>query len=147
MAASNMATFIKGSDNITRPIAATLYGTCATAVNVGEKAVVCEAFDAFVTGMTITVKFTNSNTASTPTLNINSKGAKAIYKYGTTKPGTTPSESWSAGAVVSFTYDGTNWIMNDINEQAAASSGASFSGSGVVFSAGASYSGSGVVIG
>lgn len=33
------------------------------------------------TGATITVKFTNNNTASTPTLNINSTGAKSIKTY------------------------------------------------------------------
>lgn len=33
------------------------------------------------TGVTITVKFTNNNTASAPTLNINSTGAKPIKTY------------------------------------------------------------------
>ena len=33
--------------------------------------------------------------------------------YGTTKSGTTETTSWYAGSVVSFTYDGSNWVMND----------------------------------
>jgi len=43
-----------------------------------------------VHGITAHVYFENSNTASSPTLNINQTGAKPIYKYGTTVPGTTP---------------------------------------------------------
>ena len=36
-------------------------------------------------------------------------------RYGTTAASTSPDTSWLAGAVVSFTYDGTNWILNDYN--------------------------------
>ena len=59
---------------------------------------------------------TNSNTVADPTLNVNSTGAKAIKCYGTTAPGTAESTSWIAGAVLSFTYDGTNWVMNDFSK-------------------------------
>jgi hypothetical protein len=34
-------------------------------------------------------------------------------KYGTTKPGITAAASWQEGSVISFTYDGTYWQMND----------------------------------
>lgn len=37
-------------------------------------------------------------------------------RYGTTKPGGLPNNSWHAGAVVLFTYDGTYWVMNDNND-------------------------------
>lgn len=93
-----------------------LYGTCATAANTAEKAVVLSDFAGYVSGIEVRVKFTNSNTASNPTLNVNNKGAKVIYRYGSTTPGTTEAESWKAGAIVSFTYDGTNFIMNDVQE-------------------------------
>ena len=45
------------------------------------------------TGVTIYVKFTYSNTASNPTLNVNGSGAKSIKRYGTTAVGTSSSTS------------------------------------------------------
>lgn len=95
------------------PIGSTLYGTCSTGASTAAKVVTCANFDKLLTGVTIHVKFTYSNTNSSPTLNVNSTGAKTIYRYGTTKPGTTAKTSWQAGAVVSFTYDGSYWQMND----------------------------------
>lgn len=95
------------------PIGSTLYGTCDTAGGTAAKVVTCADFDKLLTGVTIHVKFTNSNTVASPTLNVNSTGAKNIYKYGTTAPGTTAATSWQAGSVVSFTYDGSYWQMND----------------------------------
>ena len=61
-------------------VSQSLYGTCSTTASTIEKAVTCAAFDHFTTGVTISVKFTNGNTASNPTLNVNNKGAKAIYR-------------------------------------------------------------------
>lgn len=97
----------------THLVGSTLYGTCATGASTTAKAVSCSDFTTLISGVTIHVKFTYSNTASSPTLNVNSTGAKTILKYGTTKPGITSKDSWEAGAIVSFTYDGTNWVMND----------------------------------
>lgn len=37
-------------------------------------------------------------------------------RYGTTRPSTSVATSWFAGAVVSFTYDGTYWQMNDYTD-------------------------------
>lgn len=62
------------------------------------------------TGLTIRVKFTNGNTASSPTLNVNSTGAKAIKSYGTTAATT-----WVAGQVIEFVYDGTNWLYSGVD--------------------------------
>lgn len=101
---------VGGSD---LPIGSTLYGTCGTGASTAAKVVTCANFDKLLTGVTIHVKFTYSNTASSPTLNVNSTGAKTIYRYGTTAPSTTEDTSWKAGSVVSFTYDGTYWMMND----------------------------------
>lgn len=99
-------------------IASTAYATCATAAATVAKVAYIEGAEAtsgftLLTGTTIHVKFTNSNTAANPTLNVNGTGAKAIMKYGTTAIGTTVYTSWQAGAVVSLTYDGTNWLLND----------------------------------
>lgn len=95
----------------THLVGSTLYGTCTTAAATAAKVVTCTDFDQLITGVEIRVKFTNSNTVANPTLNVNGTGAKAIYRYGTTRPSTTAATSWQAGAVVSFTYDGTNWII------------------------------------
>lgn len=106
---------ITGTNGTTGLVASTLYGTCATAAATAAKVVTCSAFDKLLDGVTIHVLFTYSNTASAPTLNVNSTGAKAIKRYGTTAPGTTEAASWPAGGMVSFTYDNTNsfWRMND----------------------------------
>lgn len=98
-------------------IGSTAYFTCSTAAATAAKVATLYADTTatitLVTGLTIHVKFTYTNTATTPTLNINSTGAKPIVKYGTTAPGKTTTTTWYAGAVVSFTYDGTSWVMND----------------------------------
>lgn len=104
---------ITDSSGVTGLVGSTLYGTCTTAAGTADKEVVLADFDKLLTGVTVHVKFTNSNTADNPTLNVNSTGKFSIYKYGTTAAGKTAATSWSAGAVVSFTYDGTAWIMND----------------------------------
>ena len=109
---------LTAAGNSNMPVAATLYGTCETAAATQEKAVTCAAYDLTtpITGMSIAVKFTNSNTYNgTVTLNINSKGAKNAYRYGTTNIGTNVQTSWPAGAVVLFTYDGTNWVLTQPN--------------------------------
>lgn len=97
-------------------LAGALYGTCDTAAATAAKVVALAAFDSLETGVTIRVKFTYSNTASNATMNVNSTGAKNLCRYGTTRVGTTERASWKAGAVVSFTYDGTSWVQNDYLE-------------------------------
>lgn len=105
---------VKYGDN-TWPVGSTLYGTCDTAANTAAKVVTMPNFDTLLEGVTIHVKFTYSNGAHVgkATLNVNNTGAKTIMRYGTTAAGAGASASWNAGAVVSFTYDGTYWQMND----------------------------------
>lgn len=83
------------------------YVTCNTPAATTAKIVSLSGF-VLAAGAKITVKFTNNNTASDPTLNVNGTGAKAIKKYGEVALNT---YMWQAGAVVEFVYDGTNWIM------------------------------------
>ena len=102
----------------THLVASSAYGTCSTGAGTAAKVVTMSNFDTLIAGMTIHVYFTYSNTAASPTLNVNSKGSKPIYKYGTTVPGTTAATSWQAGSIVSFTYNTTAnssgcWMMND----------------------------------
>lgn len=97
----------------THLVGSNLYGTCDSEASAVTKVVTLPEFDKFLIGVTVHVKFTYANTAVDPIMNINSLGAKPIYLYGTTAPGVTPDTSWDAGAVLSFTYDGTAWIIND----------------------------------
>lgn len=101
------------ADGSTHLVGSTLYGTCSTAAGTAAKVVTCADFDHLLEGVTIHVKFTNSNTASNATLNVNSTGAKPLCRYGTTRVGTTQETAWLPAAVVSLTYDGTSWVMND----------------------------------
>lgn len=98
----------------THLIASTAYGTCTTAANTAAKVATIQDNQPFslVEGVTVHIKFTNSNSATNPTLNVNGTGAKAIMRYGTTRPSNSTSTSWQSGSVISFTYDGTYWQMN-----------------------------------
>lgn len=55
------------------------------------------------------VKFTNANSAASPTLNVNGTGAVSIMKFGMSA---VSSFAWNAGLIVTFVYDGTNWLMD-----------------------------------
>ena len=92
---------------------------CETAADTAAKVVTLANFDALISGVQIAIKFTYTNTALNPTLNVNGTGAKNIYANGTNPPGTTVSASWAAGSLVTFTYDGTVWRMNDVGANAA----------------------------
>ncbi len=92
-------------------IGSTAYGVCETAAATAAKTVDMTGFILFV-GATVFVRFTYTNSASSPTLNVNGTGAKPLYQYGTTAVGTNTSTSWNAGAVVALTYDGTGWLRS-----------------------------------
>ena len=61
------------------------------------------------TGVRVAVKFSAENTASSPTLNVNSSGAKTIQFRGAAL--TSSLYRWAANSVVEFMYDGTYWQM------------------------------------
>lgn len=105
----------------THYVASTSYCYCDTAANTVAKTakVIGDQADSastaaftLIKGTTVHVKFVNSNTAANPTLAVGGTTALAIKKYGTTAVGTNTKTSWEAGAIVSLTYDGTNWVMN-----------------------------------
>ena len=96
------------------PVASTLYGTCSTAAGTTIKNVVCANFDKLITGVTIHVKFDNGLAGTSAKIKFNGESdtnAKNLYRNGTTSPSTYA--SWDSGSVVSMTYDGSSWIMND----------------------------------
>ena len=101
--------------NTTNAIASTAYGYCETAAGTAIKNVLMTGFK-LETGVTVHIKFANTNSAANPKLKFNGEAdanAKAIMQYGTTAAGTgAATTGWYAGAVVTLTYDGTNWIRD-----------------------------------
>lgn len=104
---------VKIDNGAVQNIGSSAYGECSTAAATAAKTVDMTGFTTLIKGATIHVKFTNSNTVANPTLNVNNTGAQLIKRYGTTAPSTAASNSWNSGSVISFTYDGTYWQMND----------------------------------
>lgn len=88
------------------------YGECTdSASTVAKSVTIANPSFTLQTGATIAVKFTNANSATSPTLNVNSTGDVAIKRYGTTAVGTSASASWNAGSICALMYDGTYWQM------------------------------------
>lgn len=87
------------------------YGTCSTAAATAAKVVSLTGFT-LDTGARIVVKFTVTNTAASPTLNVNSTGAKAIYYRGSA----ITAGYLAANRTYEFVYNGTQWdLVGDIN--------------------------------
>ena len=82
------------------------FATCSTAAATVAKVASCSGFK-LTTGAAVLVKFTNNNTAASPTLNVNSTGAKPIVAYGTSAIKT---YAWKPGQTVLLIYDGTSWM-------------------------------------
>ena len=94
-----------GQTNVTN------YATCSTAAATAAKTVTCSGFY-LATGSKITVKFTITNTASSPTLNVNSTGAKPIYYRGSA----ISTGYLAANRTYTFVYNGTQYeLIGDIN--------------------------------
>ena len=84
------------------------YGTSDTTASTAAKVVTCSNF-VYKSGVIIGVLFSTANTAATPTLNVNSTGAKSIYVGASTPSATTNVLKWSANTMVYFLCDGTNY--------------------------------------
>jgi|GEM_PF-2951446 len=80
--------------------------TCSTAAGTAAKVASFTNF-ALEAGCLIAVKFTNGNSASGATLNVNSTGAKAIQYNGAA----IPTNAIVANGIYLLTYDGTNWAL------------------------------------
>lgn len=89
----------------------THFATCATAAGTAAKTVDVTGFN-LVSGARVTVKFTVTNTAANPTLNVSGTGAKAIkYRGSAINTG-----YLAANRVYEFIYDGTDFLfLGDIN--------------------------------
>lgn len=89
----------------------TQYGSCSTAAATAAKTVSASGFK-LVTGTSIRVKFNVTNTAASPTLNVNDTGAKPImYRGAAISAG-----YLAANRTYTFVYDGTNYeLVGDVN--------------------------------
>lgn len=97
------------------------YGTCSTAAATAAKTVTIKSDNGstgnnapFIleVGAIIAIKFTVTNTAANPTLNVNGTGAKAIYYRGSA----ITAGNLAANRTYQFVYNGTQWeFVGDIN--------------------------------
>lgn len=85
----------------------TIYATSSTAAGTAAKVATVTGgtltTSTLKAGVSVSVRFTNANTAASPTLNVNGTGAKAIYTQGVRYA------YWRANSTVVFTYDGSYW--------------------------------------
>lgn len=116
-------------------IASTAYAVSSQAANEPAKTITIDGF-ALETGVTIHVKFANANTNSNPTLTIS--GGDSAANNPIPISGIT---TWEAGAILTLTYDGTNWvrdyvetISNNITGTGTSGSLAKFNGSNTITS-------------
>ena len=89
------------------------YGSGVGAATTAAKTVTIESItSAPAAGMTIVVTPATTSNVANPTLNLNSKGAKAIkYNNSTTITAADSGKIWTAGIPSIFVYDGTNWVF------------------------------------
>lgn len=87
------------------------YGSCSTAAATAEKAVACAGF-VLAAGAKIAVKFTVTNTAANPTLNVQSTGAKPVYYRGAA----ISAGYLAANRTYEFVYNGTQYeLIGDLD--------------------------------
>lgn len=101
-------------DGVTQTKAIT-YGTCDTADNVTTKKVSLNGFT-LTSGAVVKVYMTYTNTGTSIKLNVNNTGEKNIVA------GDVGSLYWPAGALVTFTYSGSNWILSEVGSAGSAES-------------------------
>ena len=111
------------------------FGTCSTAAATAAKTVSITSgtFD-LEAGSIVAVKFSNANTAASPTLNVNSKGAKNIFVNGAQITTNAATYGLLKGTVL-FIYDGTQFhlIGNYYNSNTTYSAGTGLALSGTTF--------------
>lgn len=89
-----------------------VFGTCSTAAATAAKAVTVSGRSDLHAGDMVAVKFTNTNTASNPTLKVGSTDAKPIV-YGNTNIGTaadTLDYAGRANTTILYMYNGTSYV-------------------------------------
>lgn len=88
------------------------YGVCSSLQSTQIKEVTIQSVTRLYTGLIVTIKFTNKNVQVNPKLKINNLEAVDLMQYGTTRFSTTDeTNGWYAGSVLTFVYDGTNFVL------------------------------------
>ena len=102
------------------------FGTCDTAADVAAKVVTLSDTTGWElkAGTIVGIKFTNSNTASNVTLNVNGTGDKSIYYDAGVYTGNNNFVTGTSNKITYYMYDGTNWAyimlgaVSDVNNVA-----------------------------
>lgn len=93
-------------DNIDYTFEKPYFGVCETAAATASKVVTCDEFQ-LKKGVHLAVQFTNANTASSPSMNVNGTGAIAICGINGYY---VSANMWTANQMVHFVYNGSWWI-------------------------------------
>lgn len=102
-------TFVTNQDGVSGS-SINRFGVCDTSANVAAKtASITSGTFSLVAGATVAVKFTYTNTANSPTLNVNSTGAKSIYVNGAQI--TSGGNKSLLSGTVEFVYDGSHYNL------------------------------------
>lgn len=135
---------VLGSGNITIEGGASIpYLTCADEASTVAKTTTLVSGTlppTLAVGQQIVVKFSYYNSALSPTLEVGTYGAIPMTRYGATTIGTDIKTSWHSGAVCSFTYDGTNWVLHSDFDENTTYSIAGSNTSGIVPAASSAHS-------
>ena len=87
------------------------YAVCSTAAATAAKTATCDNFRLYK-GSTVHVQFSNGNTAASPTLDVNSTGAKSIRAFDGSALAVSEYKV-DALAVMTLVFDGTYWRLMD----------------------------------
>lgn len=104
-----LITAISGGTRVSPRGANTWVGSCSTAAGTGAKVVSCTNF-VMTKGSLVSVTFTYANTAVTPSLNINSTGAKNIYLNNAAGSALNPI-TWNANETLTFIFSGSYYYL------------------------------------
>lgn len=89
----------------------TTVATCSTVASTSAKVVtINDSSWSLQKGCIIGVKFTNTNTATNVTLNVNNTGAKSIYYNASVYTGSSGDVCGTANRTIYYMYDGTYWV-------------------------------------
>lgn len=111
-ASTSAAGFMSSTDKAKLDNTNVAYGTCTTAAATAEKVVTIDGNSnwALTKGALITVKFSYTNTATKPSLNVNNTGAKFIY-YNNAVYNSNSSYGGYQNRHITYQYDGTYWVF------------------------------------
>lgn len=89
----------------------TTVATCSTVASTSAKVVtINDSSWSLQKGCIIGVKFTNTNTATNVTLNVNNTGAKSIYYNASVYTGSSGDVCGTANRTIYYMYDGIYWV-------------------------------------